>query len=452
MTNEMKQILIIGAGQSTSSLVTYLLEHSQEHDWFVILADRNPELAREKVAGHQRSQAIGFDVNDAAARSALIGKAQIVVNMLPRPYQHLIALECLNYNASMITASYADPLVEKLDAEAIRKGLLILNEMGVDPGIDHMVAMSIIQRVHAARGFVTSLRSYGGGLPAPESQTNPLRYAITWNPRNVLMAGEDGALYKEDGKIKLLPFYHIFQRTWTVEIEGVGTFEVYPNRDSLSYKAELGLKREQTIIRGTLRYPGWSETWQQIIHLGLANEALRIPNLKELSYRELTEMCLPQTESKRKLELRVAEYLGISPTGRIMENLRWLGLFSKESIGIDAESVADVMIHLIRQKLAMPPGGRDMVILHHEIEAVYPEENDRKESITSTLIEYGEPDGQTAIAKTVGLPVAIAVELILDGKLPLTGCHIPTHRAVYEPVLAKLRENGIAFKEDIRVL
>ncbi len=446
----MKQILIIGAGQSTASLVNYLLERAQERDWFVIVADRNVELARQKAAGHPRSQAIGFDVNDAATRSTLIGKAQIVVNMLPRPYQHLIALECLNYNASMITASYADPLVERLDADAHRKGVLILNEMGVDPGIDHMVAMSIIQRVHAQKGFVTSLRSYGGGLPAPESQVNPLRYAITWNPRNVLMAGEDGALYKEDGKIKLLPFYHIFQRTWTVDIEGLGTFEVYPNRDSLSYKAELGLQREHTIIRGTLRYPGWSETWQQIIHLGLANEVLRIPQLKDLTYRELTEMCLPQTESKRKLEQRVAEYLGISPTGRIMENLRWLGLFSKEPIGFDAQSVADVMIALIRQKLQMPPGGRDMVILRHEIEAVYPEEKDRKESITSTLIEYGDPGGQTAIAKTVGLPMAIAVELILDGKLPLTGCHIPTHPAVYEPVLAKLSQSGISFQEVIR--
>jgi saccharopine dehydrogenase-like NADP-dependent oxidoreductase len=349
----------------------------------------------------------------------------------------------------MITASYEDPKVRALDADAHKKNVLILNEMGLDPGIDHMVAVSMIQRVHEKGGIVTSLRSYGGGLPAPEAHTNPLRYAITWNPRNVLMAGEDGALYKEDGRIKLLPFHQVFQRTWTVDIEGVGTFEAYPNRDSLAYEAELGLGEESTIIRGTLRYPGWCETWHQIVYLGLANEALRIPHLKNMTYRELTEMCLPHAEGKSKLEQQVAHYLGISPTGRIMENLRYLGLFSREKIGIDEDTVAGAMIQLIREKLKMPPGARDIVILLHELDATFPEDQGRRDKFTTTMIEYGQPDGFTAIAKTVGLPIAIATELLLTDQLPITGCHIPTHPSVYNPVLRELKAHNLSFKETV---
>ncbi len=445
----MKQILVLGAGQSTSYLITYLLNAGQEHDWFVTVCDTRGELAKQRVAGHARGQAVSLDINDSTARTALLTKANVVVNMLTRPYQYPVALDCITNGAHMVTASYEDPKVGALEPEALKKNLLILNEMGLDPGIDHMIAMSLISRVRAKGGFVTSLRSYGGGLPAPEAKTNPMRYAITWNPRNVLMAGEDGALYKEDGKIKLLPFHQVFQRTWTVDIDGLGTFEAYPNRDALAYKAELGLGKEHTIIRGTLRYPGWCETWQQVVHLGLANEALRIADLKTMTYRELTEMCLPHSEGKVKVEQQVANYLGISPTGRIMENLRYLGLFSKEKIGIDVDTVAGAMIHLITKKLEMPAGARDLVILMHEVEATYPDSGGIKEKLTSTMIEYGEPDGVTAIAKTVGMPVAIAVELLLTDRLPITGCQIPTHPAVYEPVLEQLKARGLTATETV---
>lgn len=447
----MKHIVVLGAGKSTSYLVANMLQNAQANDWFVTVADLNVEGAKKLVAGHQRGQAVAFDANDAATRTALIAKAQLVVNMLTRPFQHLIALECLNNQSHMITASYEDPRVAKLDADAHRKGLLFLNEMGLDPGIDHMVAMSMIQRIRNNGGYVSSFRSYGGGLPSPETKTNPLRYAITWNPRNVLMAGEDGALYKEAGKIKMLPFHQVFQRTWTVEIEGIGTLEAYPNRDSLSYKNDLGLTKEQTIIRGTLRYPGWSETWQHLIHLGLTNEVMKVPDLHDMTYRDLTEMCLPHSEDNRRLEHQVANYLGISPTGTIMENLKWLGIFSKEKVGIKAETVAEAMIHLLNRKLVMPPDGKDMVILQHEIDCVYPGTDDRKEKIISTMIEYGTEHG-TAIAKTVGLPIALAAKLILTGEIPLTGCHIPTHPAVYEPVLADMAQYGITFSEKVAPL
>jgi saccharopine dehydrogenase-like NADP-dependent oxidoreductase len=443
----MKHILILGAGQSTPALVGHLLQHAEEQDWFVTVCDRDGGLAHRRVAGHGRGTAIALDANDSATRAALISKAQVVINMLTRPYQYPIALECLNNGAHMLSASYEDPRVATLDADAHRKNLLILNELGLDPGIDHMIAMSLIQRIRAANGLVTSLWSYGGGLPAPEAHTNPLRYTITWNPRNVLMAGEDGAVYKEEGKIKMLPFHQVFQRTWTVDVEGLGTFEAYPNRDALAYEKELGLHKDHTIIRATLRYPGWSETWQQIVHLGLANEVLRVPNLSSMTYREMTEMFLPQLAGRAKLEHEVANYLGISPTGTIMQNLKFLGLFSNTKIGLNVETVAEVMIHLIQEKLRMPEGARDMVVLLHELDVEYPEEGNRKTRMTSTMIDYGEPAGFTAIAKSVGLPLAVATKLILTDRIVLTGCHIPTHPSIFEPVLHELRNLGFEWKE-----
>jgi len=448
----MKHIVVLGAGQSTPFLIFYLLQSAEENDWFITVGDLNGELAERSVAGHPRGQGIALDINDAATRSALMSKAQVVINMLTRPYQYLVALECLTNGAHMLTASYEEPRIRSLDADAHRKNILILNEMGLDPGIDHMKAMQLIQKVRSRGGTVVSFVSYGGGLPAPEANTNPLRYAITWNPRNVLMAGEDGALYREDEKIKLLPFHQVFDRTWTVEVDGVGTFEAYPNRDSLSYEKALGLREDRTIIRGTLRYPGWSETWQHIVHLGLTNESLQIPGLQEMNYRDLTEMCLPLSPKGAKLEHEVADYLGISRTGRIMENLRWLGLFSHEKIGREVTTVAGAMIDLIRRKLMMPEGARDMVILVHEIEAIYPEEGNRREKITSTMIEYGIPGGFTAISRTVGLPIAVAARLLLRDELPLTGCQIPTHPAVYDPVLRELTQNDLEFTERTETL
>ena len=448
----MKHIVVLGAGQSTPFLIFYLLQSAEENDWFITVGDLNGELAERSVAGHPRGQGIALDINDAATRSALMSKAQVVINMLTRPYQYLVALECLTNGAHMLTASYEEPRIRSLDADAHRKNILILNEMGLDPGIDHMKAMQLIQKVRSRGGTVVSFVSYGGGLPAPEANTNPLRYAITWNPRNVLMAGEDGALYREDEKIKLLPFHQVFDRTWTVEVDGVGTFEAYPNRDSLSYEKALGLREDRTIIRGTLRYPGWSETWQHIVHLGLTNESLQIPGLQEMNYRDLTEMCLPLSPKGAKLEHEVADYLGISRTGRIMENLRWLGLFSHERIGREVTTVAGAMIDLIRRKLMMPEGARDMVILVHEIEAIYPEEGNRREKITSTMIEYGIPGGFTAISRTVGLPIAVAARLLLRDELPLTGCQIPTHPAVYDPVLRELTQNDLEFTERTETL
>ncbi len=445
----MRQILVLGAGQSSPYLISYFLKNAEENDWFVTVGDIDLELAQKRVGDHFRGNAVKFDVNDEGLRQTHIQKADIVINMLAPTFQFLIALDCIRHGKHMISASYQDQKVPSLDLDANRKGVLILNEMGLDPGIDHMSAMALIDSVKERGGVIHSFQSYGSGLPAPEAAINPLKYCITWNPRNVVRSGEDGAQYIEEGKIRILPYYQVFQRTWTVEIEGLGTFEAYPNRDSLVYRSIFGLKKVHTMIRGTLRYPGWSETWQQIVKLGLQNETLTIPFLKKKTYREFTEMFLPLNLSGVKLEQRLANFLNISPTGKIMENLKWLGLFSEEKINANSRTAADVMIRLLKQKLQLPSGTRDMVVIHHEIEAQFSEEDNRKEKLISTFIDYGDPEGFTAIAKSVGLPAATSAKLLLNNQLPITGCHIPTHPTIYTTVLKELTNSGLQFKEQI---
>jgi saccharopine dehydrogenase-like NADP-dependent oxidoreductase len=444
----MKNILILGAGQSSPYLISYLLKEAETQNWYVTVCDRDYKLACKRINGHPQGNAIEFDVNDEHLRNTLIKQSDVVVNFLAPPFQYLIALDCLQHDKHVITASYENLRVRDLHKDALRKGILILNEMGLDPGIDHMSAMMIISDIKKKGGIIKSFISYGSGLPAPEVKSNPMQYCVTWNPRNVVMAGEIGAQYMEDGKIKILPYYELFQRTWRVDVEGVGTLEAYPNRDSLVYKDVFDLHEVKTMIRGTLRYPGWSETWLKIVQLGLPLESLIIPELPEKSYAELTEMFLPLSVNGTKLHTRVANFLGISPTGKIMDNLNWLGLFGEDKIGGNVKTPADVLIKILNEKMPLPAGARDMVALIHEIEAFYPKEN-KREKIISTFVEYGEPNGFTAIAKTVGLPAAISAKLILTDNLPITGCQIPTHPMIYTKVMEELKALGLQFVETI---
>jgi saccharopine dehydrogenase (NADP+, L-glutamate forming) len=445
----MKRILVLGAGSSSPYLISYLLENAQSHDWFVTVGDREVELARQRIGGHPRGHALEFDVNDSELLSAQICQADLVINMLAPKFQPLVAWDCVHHSRPMVSASYRDRQIRDLAGDALRKGLLILTEMGLDPGIDHMSAMSLIDRIQNQGGVITSFESYGGGLPAPETIDNPFAYVITWNPRNVAMAGEKGAQFMENGKMRIVPFHQLFQHSWTVEVDGIGAMEAYPNRDSMSYRDIYGLEDVQTMIRGTIRYSGFCEAWSQIVRLGLPNETLRIPNLKLLTYAQLVEMFLPTQVAGESLESRVANFLQINPTGRIIQILKWLGLFSDEVTGVEGDTPAAALIELLNRKLQLTGQGRDMVILQHKFEVKYPDEGRRREQITTTLIDYGEAGGFTAMARTVGMPVGIAAKLILTGELPLTGCHIPTHPTVYLPVLRELERNGIVFREKV---
>jgi saccharopine dehydrogenase-like NADP-dependent oxidoreductase len=445
----MKNILVLGAGQSTAYLIRFLLEQAEQRDWHVTVGDVYEAAAIARVGDHPRGTAVYFDVNDAEMRSARIKGADLVINMLPPSFQHVVGWDCAANSAHMVTASYEGIGMKDLDMDANRRGILILNEMGLDPGLDNMSAMEMITDIRSRGGRVDSFKSYGCGLPAPDADVNPLKYAITWNPRNIVMAGEWGATYLSEGKVKMLPSHEVFQRTWAVEVDGIGTMEAYPNRDSLYYHQLFGLKHARTMIRGTMRYPGWCETWLQIVRLGLPNEAMRIPDFDRLTYRDITEMFLPVHLGEGNLEARVADYLKINPTGQIMQNLKWLGLFSDESVPAGAATVSEVMIELLKRKLVLPPGQRDMIVLMHEIEARFPDEGDKGERITSTLVQYGEKDGMTAMSKAVGLPAGIATRLMLEGEIALTGCQLPTHPAIHTKVLAELRKLGVAFKQTV---
>ena len=443
----LKQILVLGAGQSAAYLIFHLLGLAHDHGWFVTVGDLDLDLARARVAEHAHGKAIYSDVKNETLRSGQIAAADVVINMLPAAHQGLVAWDCVNHGRHMLSVSYRDRAVRDLGPDAHRKGVLLLCELGLDPGIDHMSAMALIRRLHADGGRIRGFRSYGSGIPAHDQPQNPLRYVITWNPRNVVMAGYDGAQYMENGKIKLVPYHQVFHHTWTVDVDGVGTLEAYPNRDSMAYRESFGLHHAETMIRGTLRHQGWSETWSQIVRLGLPNETLRIPGLRERTYREVIEMFLPLNFAEARIEQRVAGYLGISPTGRIMENLRWLGIFSDQKVVAREDTAASMMAHVLQEKLPLTHEMRDLVILVHEMEVEYPEGGRAPEKITSTLVSKGEAGGFSAMSKTVGLPTAIAAKLLLEGRLPLTGSQIPTHPSIYEPVLADIESFGLAFAE-----
>jgi len=438
----------MGAGQSSPYLIKYLLDNAEKHNWFVTVGDRDLKLAQSRVKNHPRGLALRMDINDSEMRKSQIQKADVVVNMLAPMFQEMVAIECVHNNTHMISVSYEGRRIRDLEMDAQRKGLLILTEIGLDPGIDHMAAAAMIDTIREKGGVVKSFESYGGGLPALDSLINPLKYVISWNPRNVVMAGESGAQYLRDGKIKIIPHHYVFLNSWNMEVDSLGTMEAYPNRDSLNYKCLYGFEKAETVIRGTLRYPGWSETWFQIVRLGLPNEEQSIPDLKNYTWAELTEMFLPLQANGSSIEERTANYLGLSPTGAIMSNLRWLGLFSNEKIGVDVETSTEAMTYLISKKLKLTPDARDMVVLVHRMMVEYPNSNE-KELYTASMIHNGERGGFTAMSKTVGLPAAIVAKLLLQNELPLTGCHIPTHPAIYQPVLKELKEHDIAFTEKV---
>lgn len=446
----MKEILVLGAGQSAPHLIRHLLEHADAGGFRVTVADRDPELAASRVGGHPRGRAIGFDAaadaDDAGAEGDPIAAADLVVSLLPPPLQPAIARRAVAGGTSMISASYTDPKVRALDAEARHRGVLLLNEMGLDPGIDHMSTMALFDRVRAEGGEVEAFESYGSGVPAPDSRSNPLGYAVTWNPRNVVMAGRDGAQYLRDGQIRRRTWRRVFGETWPVEVDGVGMMEAYPNRDALVYRDAFGLAGAHTLIRGTLRWPGFAESWHAVVLLGLPDEALAVPGLPERSWAELVEMHLPEGFGGGTGDVagRVAAFLGLDPEGPVIEKLRWLGLFDDAPIGGAAATPAEALAGLLSRRLTLPPGGRDMVVLHHGLTVRYP--GDSHQRLTSTLVEYGEPGGITAMARTVGLPAAIAARLVLAGHLDLAGCHIPTEPGIYRPVLAELEREGLRFR------
>ncbi len=436
----MKRILVLGAGLVADAHVRYLLD---QPDFQVTVASRTLSKAQDIIGGHPKGEARQLDVADEAALEDLIRQADLGVSMLPYVYHPLVARLCVKHRKHMVTTSYVKEPMAQLDGAAKEAGVIILNEIGVDPGIDHMTAMKVIHRVQKDGGEITSFTSWCGGLPAPEANTNPFGYKFSWSPKGVLLAGKSSALYLKDGQEVSVLGEELFDHYWIVPVEVEGQvidFEGYPNRDCLPYMETYGITTTKSMFRGTLRYVGWCPTLRKIVDLGLLDEKER-DDIAGLTFAQLTAKLIGSTGD---LKQDLAAYLKIEPDSRVMSNLEWLGLLSNDPLPLQKGALIDILTARMLEKMQYEEGERDMLILQHEFLAEY---SDRKEKITSTMIDFGIPHGDTSMSRTVGLPAAIGVKLILQGKLNLTGVHTPVIPEIYEPVLEELEQLGIHFTE-----
>lgn len=436
----MKQILVFGAGLVAPPLVEYLLAVP---DFSVIVAAINETDAKKLVTGHPRGHAVAVDVNDASAVSRMVADADVVVSLLPAPLTPLIAKAVVEHRKALFNTSYVSPGMQALDEAARERGVLLLCELGLDPGIDHMSAVKVVEQVKANAGTITHFSSCCGGLPAVESNTNPWGYKFSWSPRGVVVAGKSPARYLRDGATVEIPGPELFEHAWPYVVENApGPFEIYPNRDSLSYVEKYGLQGVRNMFRGTIRYLGWCATMRAASRLGLLDADVK-------SWPEGTRYCDVTTHripaSDASAVERVAEFVGIDRDSEVMARLEWAGLLSDRPLDSHSFAPVDFFADRLLRLMTYKPGERDLVVLRHEIAAVY--ESGLHEHITATLVDRGIPYGHSSMARTVSLPAAIATRLYAQGHLDLTGLQIPVYRDVYGPVLAELAHLGIRIKE-----
>jgi len=438
----MKKILLLGAGRSASSLIEYLLDIAPRLDYEITVADTLLESAEQKTKKNPRARPILLDITDEIKTLAEIERADLVISMLPAFMHPPIAIKCVQLKKHLVTASYVSEEMKKLDEEAKKAGIILMNEAGLDPGIDHASAMKVIDEIKGKGGELTSFKSYTGGLIAPESDDNPWGYKFTWNPRNVVLAGQGAARYIENGKYAFIPYHKLFSRTEKIHLDELGDFEGYANRDSLSYRSVYGIEKIPTLLRGTLRKAGYCEAWNVFVQLGMTDDTYIIPESEKLSNRELIESFLPTGKGDAKN--RLAGYLGLHLDGEILAKLEWLGLFEDTKLNIANASPALLLQTLLESKWKLKEGDIDMIVMQHQFEY---DLNGASHKLYSSLIVKGDDNIYTAMAKTVGLPVGIITKLILEGNIKLTGVHTPTTIEIYEPLLTELDSLGIRFKE-----
>ena len=440
----MKKVVVFGAGMVAGAHVRYLLDHGFQ----VTVASRTVSKAEELVKGHPNGRAAAVNSDDTAALEALISQHDLAVSLLPYVYHPVVARLCIKHRVHMVTTSYVKQVMADMDAEAKAAGVILLNEIGVDPGIDHMTAMRVIHKVQAEGGKIARFVSWCGGLPAPEANTNPFGYKFSWSPRGVLLAGKNSAQYLWDGEMVVIPNGELFDHHVTVPVvvEGKLTdFEGYPNRDSLSYMKPYGIEGTRTMFRGTLRNVGWCDTLRKIADLGLLDEAPR-SDLEGATWADLTRKL---TGSRGDLRADLAAFLNVAVDSaaympKVISDLTWLGLLSDDPLPAGVDSPIDILCARMMAKMQYAPGERDLLIMQHQFLAEYP---DRQERITSTLVDFGIPGGDSSMARTVGLPAASGVRLVLEGTINLTGVQVPVVPEIYEPVLAELEALGIKFVE-----
>ncbi len=447
-----KKILLLGAGRSSSSLIRYLLEASEKNQWQVIIGDVSETAAREKTGSHTHARAIHFDVNDAGQRMAEVKAADLVISLLPPHLHYLVAVDCVTCSRHFLTASYLTPEMQDLHDAAVKKGILILNECGLDPGIDHMSAMEVIHRLQDEGCELQSFKSYTGGLVAPESNDNPWGYKFSWNPRNVILAGQGTARYILEGTYKYIPYNRLFTDIEKIEVGDLGLFDGYANRDSLAYRAHYGIENIPTLLRGTLRQTGFCRAWDVLVRLGFTDDTYKIEKPETLTYAQLVRALLPASAQKPNLVEAVAAFCNLPPDGEAMSKIIWTGILEEDKINLiqmDATTAVDatpaiILQHLLEKKWVLQPHDKDMIVMQHQFVFI---RNNKTEKLISSLIVIGDDQQFTAMAKTVGLPLGIAAKLILENKILLTGVHIPVKKEIYEPVLKELEQSGIRFTE-----
>jgi saccharopine dehydrogenase-like NADP-dependent oxidoreductase len=441
----MRNILIIGAGRSSSSLIKYLLEKSSKENFRITIGDVSIDNAQSIIGNHPNASAIVLDVFDKNQREEAVQKASVVISMLPARFHLDVAKDCVAFGKHLVTASYISEEMEALDVVAKEKGLVLMNEIGLDPGIDHMSAMQVIDKIHESGAKMLLFESFCGGLVAPESDTNLWNYKFTWNPRNVVLAGQGGAaMFIQEGTYKYIPYHKLFRRTEFLTINSHGKFEAYANRDSLKYRSIYGLDNILTMYRGTIRKVGFSRAWNIFIQLGMTDDTYTIENSETMSYRDFTNLFLSYNPSD-SVELKLRSYLKIDQDDVMWGKLLELDLFNPtKKVGLKNATPAQILQKILSDQWTLEKEDKDMIVMHHKFGY---EANGKKYQLESSMIINGDDQTYTAMAKTVGLPVAMAALRILNGEIKTHGVQLPIRKEVYEPILKELESYGIVFVE-----
>lgn len=441
----MRKILVIGSGKSASYLIKYLLEKSDSENLLIIVGDINFTNAKKLIGNHKNAQAIALDVFDKHSRENAIKNADIIISMLPARFHIEVAKDCITFNKNMVTASYVSNEMHALDKSAKDKGLIFMNEIGVDPGIDHMSAMKVINTIRAKGGKIILFESFTGGLVAPESDNNLWNYKFTWNPRNVVVAGQGGAAkFLQEGTYKYIPYNRLFRRTEFLDVENFGRFEAYANRDSLKYQSVYGLNSIETLYRGTMRRVGFSRAWNMFVLLGMTDDSYTIDDSENMSYRDFVNAFLPYSPTD-SVELKFRHALKIDQDDIVWDKLLELDLFSQtKMVDLKQATPAQILQKILMDSWTLAEDDKDMIVMYHKFGY---ELEGKKYQIDSTMVTIGEDQTYTAMSKTVGLPVAMATLAILNGKIKTPGVQIPITAEVYEPILKELEDYGIVFKE-----
>ncbi|RKE98513.1 saccharopine dehydrogenase family protein [Ichthyenterobacterium magnum] len=441
----MRKILVIGSGKSASYLIKYLLDKSQSEALHVIVGDINIHNAKKLIGNHENAQAITLDVFDKSSRQKAIENADIIVSMLPARFHIDVAKDCITYGKNMVTASYVSEDMQKLDKAAKEKGLIFMNEIGVDPGIDHMSAMQVIDSIRDKGGKMILFESFTGGLVAPESDNNLWNYKFTWNPRNVVVAGQGGAAkFLQEGTYKYIPYNRLFRRTEFLEVDGYGRFEAYANRDSLKYQSVYGLDAIKTLYRGTMRRVGFSRAWNMFVQLGMTDDSYTIDDSENMSYRDFINAFLPYSPTD-SVELKFRHALKVDQDDIVWDKLEELDIFNHQKmVELKKATPAQILQKILMDSWTLAEDDKDMIVMYHKFGY---ELHGEMHQIDATMVTLGEDQTYTAMAKTVGLPVAIATLAILNEKIKTPGVQIPITKEVYKPILKELEDFGVVFNE-----